>query len=166
MARLTMNKRRRNSGIGAWMTAVIGGALAAFLASYLLFLFPPTRLFGGDELQAPKEETAAMEARPLAPQLAEFRVFIQYYPSTARAAGSVKQMLEPTGAQIEHFRELREGQLDPRPSEIIFYSDESRLASENIKAFLAVDVDHQFELARSPYYGDSASRKKIFINVF
>jgi hypothetical protein len=163
-----MKRGKRNSVVGAWLITIIGGALAAFLASYLLFLFPPTRVFGGDDSKGTEsEETAAMGQEQLAPDLAGFRVFIQYYPSTAGVAANIRRVLETTGSKVEHFRELREGQLDPRMSEIIFYSDKSRAASEKLKALLADDdVDHQFTLARSPYYGDSGSERKIFVNVF
>lgn len=95
-----------------------------------------------------------------------YNVFIMYYPSTKRTAQSIHKFLMDQEFDVRHFQEIPEGKLKPRISEIIYYSEISKIKSGEMQKLIVDRTGKTLPLSKSEFFGDENSIYKIYVNLF
>lgn len=95
-----------------------------------------------------------------------FSLLVQCYPSSRDRAEQVVAVARGLGLKVEAPQVLRERQLVPRKSEILFFSDASRTRGlqlqEELRRLLGLDIP----VSASEYYPDAGNVGKLRINLF
>ena len=95
-----------------------------------------------------------------------FTLLIQCYPSHRDSAEQVAGVARGLGLRVEQPHVLREGQLAPRKSEILYFSDASRMRGLQLQGELRSRLGVDLPVNASEYYPDSGTVGKLRINLF
>jgi hypothetical protein len=96
----------------------------------------------------------------------QFSLLVQCYPSSRERAERIVGVARTLGFEVAALQVLREGQLAPRESEILFFSDASRTRGVQLQEEFRRQLGFELPVNASEYYPDRLNVGKLRINVF